>query len=173
MLGEFQRPRCGICRHDPAENFLFRAELLLPTLSHDQDVVDAGDRTRAMRDDHRDCAACTQPENCAGQSLVTFGIKIRIRLVEHDQEWIAVERASKRNALRLPGRKRAAVIADHCVIALGQVDDELMNASRLGGGDDGVGIGRILEATDILRHRSVEQFDVLRHITDMAAERFR
>jgi hypothetical protein len=55
-----------------------------------------------MRDDHRDCAACAQSENCAGQSLVTFGIKIRIRLVEHDQEWIAVERASKRNALRLP-----------------------------------------------------------------------
>src|ERR1700738_472597 len=93
VLGEFQRPRRGICRYDPAENFLFRAELLLSALGHDQNVVDAGDRTRAMRDDHRDCAACAQPENCAGQSLVAFGIKIRIGLVEHDQEWIAIERA--------------------------------------------------------------------------------
>jgi hypothetical protein len=64
------------------------------------------------------------------------------------------------------------VIANDGVIALGQVDDEIVNAGRLGGRNDGIGVRRILEAADILRHRTVEQFDILRHVADMPAERF-
>ena len=65
-----------------------------------------------MRDHHHDGAARAQPENGARQRLVAFGIEIGIGLVEHDKERIAIERARERQALRLPGRQRAAVIAD-------------------------------------------------------------
>src|SRR5205814_8143166 len=76
-----------------------------------------------MRDDNGDGAAGAQPKNSAGQRLVAFGIEVGVRLVEHDQERVAVERASERDALRLSGRQRAAVFAGDGVIALGQVDD--------------------------------------------------
>ena len=114
-----------------------------------------------MRDHDGDGAAGAQPENGAGQRFIAFGIEIRVGLVQYDQERIAVERASERDALRLSGRERAAVIANHGVIAVGQVDDEIMDARRLGRCNDGIGVRRILETADVLRHRTVEQFDVL------------
>ena len=52
------------------------------------------------------------------QRLVAFGVEIGIRLVEHDQERIAIERARERDALALPGRQRAAVFADLGVVAV-------------------------------------------------------
>jgi hypothetical protein len=125
-----------------------------------------------MRDNYRDGAAGAQSENGAGQRLVAFGVKVGVGFVEHDQEGIAVERASERDTLRLSGRERAAMIADDGVIAFGKIDDKIVNAGRLGGRDHGIGIRRILEAADVLRHRAVEQFDVLRHVADMPAERF-
>ena len=40
------------------------------------------------------------PRIARGQRLFAFGIEIGVRLVEHDQERIAVERARQRDALR-------------------------------------------------------------------------
>ena len=37
------------------------------------------------------------------------------------------------------------MIADDGFIAFGEAGDEIVNAGRLGGGDDGLRIGRILE----------------------------
>ena len=125
-----------------------------------------------MRDHDGNGAARAQPQDCARQRLIAFGVEIGIRLVQYDQKRIAVEGARKRDALRLSGRECAAVLADHGVVALGQVNDEIVHAGRLGRGDHGIGIRRILEATDVLRHRAVEQFDVLRHVTDMPAKCF-
>src|SRR5262249_13833464 len=150
-----------------------RPELHLPALGHDQNIVDAGDRTRPVRDHDRNRAPRAQPKNCAGQRFVAFGIEIRIWFVEHDQERVAIERAGKSDTLRLPGRKRAAMIADHRVITLGQVDDELVNTGRLSCGYNRIGIGRILKATNVLRHCSVEQLDILRNVADMAAKGLR
>jgi hypothetical protein len=125
-----------------------------------------------VRNNDGDGAVGAQPENGPGQRLIAFGIKIRVGLVQYDQERIAVECAGERDALRLPGRERAAVIADHGVVALGQVDDEVVDAGRLGRRDNGIRVRRILETADVLRHRTVEQFDVLGDVADMPAERF-
>ena len=80
-------------------------------------------------------AARAKAEDGAGQRFVAFGIEIGIGLVEHDQERIAIKRARERDALRLAGRQRAAMLADDGLIAVGQIDDEVVNAGRLRRGD--------------------------------------
>ena len=81
-------------------------------LIHDKNLVDAGDRARPMRDDDDDAVALAHAENRLGQSFVALRVEIGIGLVEHDQERIAIERAGERDALRLAGRERSAVLAD-------------------------------------------------------------
>ena len=65
-----------------------------------------------VRDHHDDGAAFARGADRPRQRLVAFGVEIGIRLVEHDQERIAVERARQRHALRLAGRQRGALLAD-------------------------------------------------------------
>ena len=84
--------------------------------------------------------------NRAGQRLVAFGIEIGVRLVEHDQEGMAVQRPRQPDALRLPGRQGRALLADLGVVTFTHLDDHLVHAGLLGRGDDrirfGVGIER-------------------------------
>ena len=78
------------------------------------------------------------PRIASRQRLLAFGIEVGVRLVEHDQERLAIERARKRNPLPLPGRQRSAAFADIGLIALGQTQDEVVHAGRLGGRNDRV-----------------------------------
>ena len=100
-------------------------------------------------------SARANPQDRLSQSFLAFGVEVRVRLVEHDQERVAVERASERDALCLSGRQRAAVFADDGVIALGQVDDEIVHAGRLRRRDHRIGVRRIFETANVLRHRAV------------------
>ena len=70
-----------------------------------------------MRDDDHDAAALAHAEDGAAQRLVALGVEIGIGLVEHHQERIAVERARERDALRLAGRQRRALLADLGLVA--------------------------------------------------------
>ena len=164
LSGAGQRRRL----HQLGQDLVLRTERLLTALLHHQQEIDAGDRARPMRDDDDDAAARATREDRLGQGFVAFGIEIGIRLVEHDQERIAVERARQRDALRLTGRERSPLLADLGLVAFGQTDDELVHAGGLGGGDDGLGVGLGLEAGDVLRHRAGQQLDVLRQIADVA-----
>ena len=114
----FSARGCGAGWIARVEDFLFRPELLLAALGHDQNVVDAGDGARPMRDHHDDAAARAHAEDGAGQRLVAFRVEVGIGLVEHDQERIAIERARQRDALRLAGRQRAAMVADLGLVAV-------------------------------------------------------
>jgi len=59
----------------------------------------------------------------ARQRLLALAIQIGIRLVEHDQEWIAVKRARERDALALSGRQGRSTLADIGVVAFRQTQD--------------------------------------------------
>ena len=170
---DLQRPRRGRRLGNAREDFFFGAELLLPAFGHHQDIVDAGDRARPMRDDDNDRAPGAQAENGARQRFVAFRVEIGVRFVKHDQERIAIKRARKRDPLRLAGRQRAAALADFCLVAVGQVDDQVVNARRLRRRQHRLGVRRILEARDVLRHVAGKQFHVLRQIADVPAERLR
>ena len=102
-------------------------------------MIDAGDRARPMGDDDDDAAAVAHAHDGLAERFVALGVEIGVRLVQHDQERIAVERARERDALRLPGRERGAAFADLGLVALGQADDQIMDAGRRGCRDDRLG----------------------------------
>ena len=93
----------------------------------------------------------------AAQRLVAFGVEVGVGFVEHDQERIAVERARKRDALRLAGGQRSAAFADLGLVAFGQADDQVVHAGRLGRRDHRGGIGLRSEPADVLRDGAGQQ----------------
>ena len=103
--------------------------------------IDSGNCARAMRDDHDDAVALPHAEDRARQGFVALGIEIRIGLVEHDQERIAIERAGKRDALRLAGRQRSALLADLRLVALGRLTIRSWTPAALAAAIDGFGVG--------------------------------
>ncbi len=106
------------------------------------------------------------------QRFVALGVEIGVRLVQNDQERVAVKRARKRNALGLPGRQRGAAFADLGLVAFRQPDDQIVHARRGRRRDHRLGVHGFSEAPDVLRHGAGEQLDVLRQVTDVLAERF-
>lgn len=71
-----------------------------------------------MRHDNHDAAPRPHSQNRLGQRLFTFMIQIRVRLIQDDQERIAIEGARKRNTLPLPGRERHSPFPDARLVAL-------------------------------------------------------
>ena len=97
---------------------------------------------------------------------VAVAVKVGVRLVEHDDERIAVKRASKADALALAGRELQPAVANPCVVALLELEDHVMDVGELCGSHDSlVGAAR-LEPGDIVRDRAVEQVDILRQVAD-------
>ena len=107
------------------------------------------------------------------QRLVALGVEVGIRLVEHDQERIAVERARERDALRLPGRQRGAALADLGLVASGRPTIRSCTPAALAAAMTASGSAASVEARDVLRHGAGQQLDVLRQIADVLAERIR
>ena len=100
------------------QDFVLRPEGLHAPIVHDQNLIDAGNGAWAVGDDDDDALAFAHAENCAGQRFVALGVEVGVRLIENDQERIAVDRAGERDPLRLAGGKRSALLADRRVVAL-------------------------------------------------------
>ena len=113
------------------------------------------------------------PKIACVERLIAFRVEVRVGLIKHDQERIAIERPRQGDALALARRKRGAPFADLCLVAVRQPQNELMDAGRVRRGDQRLRIGLRLEAGDVLRHRSGEQLDILRQVADVAAQRLR
>ena len=156
-----------------AEHGFLRPERLHAAVLQHQQLIDRLDADRPVRHHDHDGAALARAAHRTRQRLVALAVEIGVRLVEHDQERIAVERARQRHALGLAGRERRALLADLGVVALAHLDDHLMHAGFLGGGDDRFRLRFGIEAADVLRHGAGEQFDILRQIADVAAEHVR
>jgi hypothetical protein len=80
-------------------------------------------------------------------------VEMRVRLVEHDQARLAVERASQCNALALPAREHCAAVADLRLVAVGQLQDHFVRVRETRGTDDPLrhfGTGHRIEARNVL-----------------------
>ncbi len=119
-----------------------------------------------MGDDHHRHPIGLEDLERAQQRLLAFVVEVGIGLVEDDQPRLAVERAGKRDALPLPGRKRLPGVADLGVVALGQPQDELVHMRALRGTHHFRGVRRA-EARDVLRHGAAEQLHVLRQVAEV------
>src|SRR3954447_4468096 len=98
------------------------------TVQHCEHLIDARECARTMGNDDDDGSPRARSHDRLRQSLVAVGIEVRIRLIEDDQERIAVERARKRNALALSGGQHGSAFADLGVVAFCYAYDYLMDA---------------------------------------------
>ena len=72
-----------------------------------------------------------------------------------------------------PADKRRALFADWRLVAVRQLTIRSCTPAVLAAADHGLGVWLRLETRDVLRHGAGQQFDVLRQIADMPAERIR
>ena len=70
-----------------------------------------------------------------GQRLLALVVEIGVRLVEHDEERIAVERAGQADALALAAGQAGTALADLRLVAVRQAQDHLVDVGSLGGRD--------------------------------------
>ena len=71
-----------------------------------------------------------------GQRLLALAVQVGVRLVQHHQERLAVERAGQPDPLALAGRQHRPALADLGLVALRQAQDQLVHPGRLRGRDD-------------------------------------
>ena len=99
------------------------------------------------------------------------GVDRRRGVVEHEDARVGEHRPGDRDALALAARQREALLADHRVVAVGQLDDELVRAGGAGRGLD-LGVGGVGPAVgDVGAHGVGEEERVLEHDADLRAQR--
>ncbi len=123
-----------------------------------------------MRDrDDRDLAP--QPADRRGHERFGLRVERARRLVEHEHERVAVERAGDAEALALAAREREAALADASAQAALADRDDIPELRPFERGAHLVEVDLVVlpGERDILRDRAVEERDVLRHVADARA----
>ena len=90
-----------------------------------------------------------------------------------NQDWSVVEnRAGDGNALALAAGKRDAALADHRVVALRHLLDELVGIGQFRGANDFPARGIRLAVSDVFPDRRTKQQGFLQHETDLVPQGF-
>src|SRR5882757_2660766 len=133
------------------------------------DAVGPAHGRQAMGDDDHGTAGCDVGHIVLDRPLALV-VERAGRFVEHQDARVHDQGARDRDALTLAARKAAATLANHGVVALGQVEDELMGAGELGRRDDPferhAGVGQ----RDVVAHRAAHQDALLQHHAELAAQ---
>ncbi len=79
--------------------------------------------------------------------------------------------AGNREQLALPLAEARTALAQHRVVALGQVLDEVVGTCQLGRGDDFGVAGLGASVADVVHHRVAKEETVLQHHADLPAQR--
>ena len=125
-----------------------------------------------MRDNDDDGLILSQDRNGATQSILTIGIQIRVRFIEHDQERIAKDGPREPNALTLPRRQRYPTQAYSGSVSFRQAQNDVVHARNAGSLQDRIGRSSLVETRDVFRYRAVEQRHVLGQVTNMPSQIF-
>ena len=110
--------------------------------------------------------------NRATQGILTLGIQIRVRLIEHDQERIAIYGPRKANSLTLTGRQRQPAQAYPRPVSFRQAQYDFMHACNPCSLQYRFRRCLLIEAANVFRNGAVEQRHILRQIADMPSQIF-
>src|SRR6266542_3084767 len=171
-LGDLDGPVAVQRRIEPAQchELLVRALLDdLPVLQH-HDQVGVADRRQPVRDDERRAAGEQQPQRALDLPLRADVDGAR-RLVEDQDLRVGEQRPRERDELALPVREARAALLQVRVVAVLEVDDEVVRADGLRGSNNLVvgGVGR--GVSDVVPHRAGEEETLLRDDPELAAKR--
>ena len=136
----------------------------------DQKLIEGRQCGRPMGNHDADAAARPDRSDRLGERRFALSVEVGVRLVQHDQEGIAIERPGQRHPLPLTCRKDIAALANSGFVTLRKTHDHGVHAGRLCGSNDALAAGVGIEAGDVFSDRSVEQLDVLRQVADMLAK---
>ena len=126
---------------------------------------------RWLDQNHGDAARLQVGERVE-QRDVAFVVEIRVRLVEHDEARIAVQRARERDALALAAGEHGAAIADLRVVAVRKSAGSSRGRARAAPPRTMRSeVAPAREPRDVFGDRAGEQLHVLRQVADVPAER--
>ncbi len=92
---------------------------------------------------------------------LALGVEVARRLVQDQDPRIGEQGPGDRDPLPLPAAELDAPLADHRLVAAVESGDELVGVGEASGVLDLVLGGIVLRVADVLRHRPVEEEDVL------------
>ena len=140
-------------------------------LVEDEDAVGADDARQPVRQDQGRAPRRQTVDRLLDYRLV-FRVHRRERFVENEDRRIPQQRPRDCQALALPARQQNSALADHRVVTLRQLRDELVRIGVARRRLDLVARGVGLAETQILFDGAVEQVGVLVDDGDHPAERF-
>ena len=123
-----------------------------------------------MRHHHADAAARPHPLDRLSQRAFALRVEVGVRLIEDDEERIAVQGPSQPDTLALAGRKPVPAVTEFGIVTPRKVQDHLVDARGLRGRHDIGGRGTILEPGDVLGDGPGKQLGFLGQIADMGPE---
>ena len=145
-----------------------------PSLSNGQLVESRHQHRVVAHHDHGDAARLEIRERCEECGLAG-DVEVRVRLIEHDDSRIAIQRARERDALALASRQHRAAVADLRVVAVGELAGSFRARGRAARRARCARRRRCpqdcAEPRDVLAHGAGEELDVLRQVADVLAER--
>ena len=133
------------------------------------DPVALADRRQAVGDDDHGAAMGDHPQVLL-DDLLALGVERRGRLVEDQDPRIADQRAGDGDALALAARQVGAALLDDRVVAVRELEDELVRAGKLGRRDHRFHRPGRIGQRDILADRAVEQDILLKDDADLAPQ---
>jgi hypothetical protein len=140
------------------------------TVVDDHDLVGERDRRETVGDDDRGPAA-----HDLTQARPDLRLRRRVdgcgRVVEDEDPRIDEERPRDRDALTLTAREGDPALADHCVVAVRQLEDEVVGLRRSRRGLDGLERCVGHAERDVVADRCREEERILRDDPDLASQR--
>ena len=141
-------------------------------VEHD-DPVGQAQRRRAVGDQHGRPRRRARRASEAWMRLLGAGVDRRRGVVEDEHLRVGERGAGEGDALALPARQREAALADDGVVAVRQLEDEVVGLGDAGRGLD-LGVGGVGPGEgDVLADRRREQEALLEHDVDRRAQRRR
>ena len=135
-----------------------------------ENPVRANNRLQAVRDDDRGAAGLESLQRLLHLAL-GFGVQRRRRLVEQQDRRVLENRARDGDALALAAGELRALFADVGVVAVGELQDEVVSMRLARRRLDLVIGGAGLAERDVVADRAAKQKDILRNERDSVANR--
>ena len=122
-----------------------------------------------MRDDE-DGAALGDLAHVLLDDALALVVERARGLIEDQDARVGHQGARNGDPLALPPGERSAPLAHRGVVALGQLQNEVMGAGERGSSDHALHGNGWIDERDVVAHRSVEQHVLLQHHADLTAQ---
>src|SRR5262249_30345799 len=137
--------------------------------SDGDDAVGAADGGEPVGDD-QDGAALPDASHVVLDDPLAFIVERARGLIEDQDARVGDECAGNRDALALAAGQARAPLAHHGVVALGELQNELVRAGKLRRGHDVFGRRPWIGKCNVVPNRPVEKHVFLQHHADLAAQ---